>query len=501
MPVQYGGELIHQTKELLTGKYELNKLTSREGSANVALTTAGGMESTFEIPTRPLNLARSVLRFTYTPTTAGAGNYNRIYMDCLSMIKTIELRSRSGQYLCNLQHVGNYTKVIWKPEMKYEKFMALENHGDYNTVDEKKTGCGAMLQKCNVGYIDVGTRPQKAAITNAGTLADLRNAVQTYIGPPPIAARRHDDNAVADNTAGEFSLVDVPYEEAKYFEGGADNDASPVIAVKLPLGMLFGTIFELDKTIGFNEILDMRIVWESTARTSFFGTDAKSISTGAAATVVGATVSNLNLFLAVETDPNVVLGVQQKIMGEGFPFKIEYPIAWKQALNGEQQNYVIKMNRSQGERIRRIYTSVFNSTENKNTSFDNDNRTDSAGGGLQAGKKVKTYYTTLDGTRLQQFDVKTVDNEDYMILKDKLKGSAILNSDVYHYNWFHVDTWDNNRPLCDKDTDGYEVSGLSLDTERRYEFVATTPNQIQNHYTFAILQRSVLVKGVEIMMS
>eukprot|EP00808_Paulinella_micropora_P030304 g71905.t1 len=46
-----------------------------------------------------------------------------------------------------------------------------------------------------------------------------------------------------------------------------------------------------------------------------------------------------------------------------------------------------------------------------------------------------------------------------MLLKDKLKGSAILNSNVYHYNWFHVDTWDNNRPLCDKDTDGYEVSG------------------------------------------
>ncbi len=42
--------------------------------------------------------------------------------------------------------------------------------------------------------------------------------------------------------------------EPKYFSSGAINTATPLINVKIPLGMFYDTFLEIDKTVLFKEI-------------------------------------------------------------------------------------------------------------------------------------------------------------------------------------------------------------------------------------------------------
>lgn len=502
MPTQHGGQLDFSKTDYISASYRLNKLTPRDGSIDITVSTAGGQESNFDLISRPFNLARSILSFTYAPT-AKAANYNKCFMDCLAPIRQIQLLTRGGVYLCDINEVGNITKMIWKPETSMADFLALENH-------DNGSGAGSMLQKCNASttFQPVSDAKRLAALETALTAsalagtsqaniqdgidvakAQVQAALQAWMGQPATNARRHDDALIAAET-GASKFVNVAYNEAKYFSGGAVNTAEPSINVKINLGMLYNTIFALDKTIMFPEILTLRIVWQQTPKIFYYNNDALSTGGGTvAAADTDVKISNLNLFLAVETNPDVIQSIQQKIMSpEGMSFNIDYSYLYKNTVGtpSSSQNVIIRFDRGHGRRIKKIYHSVFNTEESKNTAYDNSNL---------LGSKVQTFYTTMDGARLQEFNVdcQTGKLEDYMYLKPKLEGGVLMNSNVYQYNWVWCDSFDNTRPLWSKDQN--EISGLSLDTERRWEFIATTATIAANHYTFVVTQQEVNVKN------
>src|SRR4051812_30839983 len=103
--------LDYSRHEGVSPSYRMNKISAREGSSSVTITTAGGQVSNFDIPERCVNLSKSVLSFSLTPeATAASVNYMR--MDCLSPIAQIQLFTRAGVMLCDVNELGDYTNMV-----------------------------------------------------------------------------------------------------------------------------------------------------------------------------------------------------------------------------------------------------------------------------------------------------------------------------------------------------------------------------------------------------
>ena len=120
-------QLDYSKHECVKPHYRMTKLTPREGAGNTTVTVSGGQQTHFDIPEHAWNPAKSVLSFTFNPAAGGAANTSHfVPMDSLALIRQIQLYTRSGTMLVDLDHVGTYTKtkVVWKPETELEKFLA-----------------------------------------------------------------------------------------------------------------------------------------------------------------------------------------------------------------------------------------------------------------------------------------------------------------------------------------------------------------------------------------
>src|SRR5690606_32263018 len=145
-------------------------------------------------------------------------------------------------------------------------------------------------------------------------------------------------------------------------------------------------------------------------------------------------------------------------------------------------------NRSDGARIMKIWHSVFLSNDTANNIYNN-----SAIAANHAGdQKVIEFHTELNNDRIQPFEIDTSAFQDYMLLEDKLNGSAVLNASIYQNNWFWVDIFDSQDRLCEE-SNYNELCGLSLNNEVKWDFVSTTAATALTHFTYVNFQRALQV--------
>jgi hypothetical protein len=123
----------------------------------------------------------------------------------------------------------------------------------------------------------------------------------------------------------------------------------------------------------------------------------------------------------------------------------------------------------------------------------------------------------LDNERLQEFNLVCADYDDYMLLKDKLKGSVIQSADMFYYNWFWIEdfTGMEDKTKEPKNSENLEV-GLDLSIERKWDFYAQQVNTVAvgdadtiansvnaansnggqyNHYSFAVTQKMLTISS------
>jgi len=131
--------------------------------------------------------------------------------------------------------------------------------------------------------------------------------------------------------------------------------------------------------------------------------------------------------------------------------------------------------------LKKIYHSLFDPTETLATRFLNTNINKT---------NIVSYYTMIDNERRQQFDVVTANDDDIDYVKDNLEGSLVTaNCDIYRYNWIVLEKFDDNN---DSKFDCVE-SGLSLDVERKWDFVGTTASNNYNHYSFIVTTKTLSI--------
>lgn len=481
MSVEVSQEQDYRKSVKSHAQYKFSRVIAQQGQGSTTngwVSISGGNDAVFEIPQVPINLSQSVLQLTLTPgaTTANLSYYNWIFMDTLSFLSGIQLYTRSGVMICDISNnLQNYLKVVWKSDIKLQEYENFDLLCDA-ALAPGGSGSGRMLRKSN--------------------------------GASSTAADTFSKRPVSFN-ANSTTVEKVPYLENQYIQpGNAASEAvgatSPVITVSLPLSMIKNTIFEMDKTLYFNEVVLCRLIFGQASKFLYNGTSATVPLSGAATTAAAASVSNLNLYIAMERNPELGNVLRSEIQKGSFSIPIPCVNIFKQgAITGTSQSTTVRLNRAHGRRLLKIYHSMFGGSSNTTLEDKNFAYCNAIGANATYNlNDMSSYYTALQNQRLQDWQITLSTFDDWLIQQKRLEGSLVLNSDILRYNFFHLDDFTGSEKSVDKEyLEKNQMVGVPLDIEQRYDWFSnhTTAAKQLNHYDFVITQKLLQITPQGIM--
>jgi hypothetical protein len=427
---QISNELDYKSVEISHGTYALSRVSPQTPLATIPI--GGGVESVFELSSRVMNLGRSILSFTTTPE-ATADKYQYQYLDGCSMIRSLQLYTRQGIYLCDINQLSKYMKMTMRRSHKVN---------DVINWDAAANG-SAFFNGLKPNKGDAVTRPDGSALSSA-------------------------------------------VNEPAYLAVGAFGTATPVLSYQIPLARVVDSIVSMDRDQFYSDSVYLRIVWDSPANFISINTHATNPATaatggpGAFAGTVG--ITNLTLFVAIEQDETISQALINKCKSNTLTYSVPYVYLNKININGAQQNLSTRYNLAHGRVLKRLLWSAFHNIETSSTAFDNSNV---AANGAR-GSKITDYYTMLNNTRTSQFNYDVAAGLDYMTQKESLNGSCVCSSREFYYNRCHVEDFTGLPSVSASETlnvdSGYDLSSGEL----KYDIVAQCANANYNHYIYAV---------------
>lgn len=418
---------------------------------------------TINLPPTVYNLAKSYLLYTVTLPVTTAAAYIWTPQDVISEISHIQYYGQNtGQMMCDLDNLQNYSKIMMKRNTSFEDYLT-------NDASNKLYPSNSLV---NVA----------PAIRNGAATAG-------FIGPQP--SNRN-------------------YVEPAYWNVGALSTAVSY-QVLLPLKNISETIFSLDKNLYFGgQLTYLKLFFGPLSKICYQSSSNANPSAGApigysTSDTTGPAITNLQLMLNVEVDPDISNEIMGRVNSSGISMIIPYPISYKNSNNGNTQNINIQFDVGNGRMLNKIIHSVFNVNESLDTMYDNANNPQGLGS-LQLQKTLQ-YYTQLNSKRLQNItlDCQTAGlYTDYMFHRNQLRGSVLLDRNVYQWNWHHADVFDNYGPAYQQDnlTNNELISGIAMGDQKaltwQFNGQSMTSAQYQ-HYTYAIFSRKLTITatGVE----
>lgn len=308
--------------------YSYNRILPLSGNQQANITTAGGNETLFEIPSKVCNLGESRLEFSMLiPTTTASANLATIatafstyvFKDVVSPIRQLQLYTRSGLYLCDIPYFNNYTKCVRKYFTKLDDYLKYEcNYNSYSStviganpfnennaiagpIPGANSSVGRFLRKNNVVSAEPNIFSSNANSYQAPSFTLNQAANFPYCVNNSNLSIRHDN-----------SLASSDFIEPQYFESSCppqvtgQNGAYPVAVgnnprtppmyfqFSLPFSDIHNTLLSLNKDLYFGgEILILRIVWDNTSHICYSSNQTKLVAEsfdgaiGVAATLPG----------------------------------------------------------------------------------------------------------------------------------------------------------------------------------------------------------------------
>lgn len=434
--------------------YKQSKILPLSGTTTFNVSATGGDETLFELPPKVFNLAKSYLSFTVT--TVNALTHATWYAsDVFPFIRQIQLYTRGGLFLADVNNLDVYTKAVFKTDTKLEDFLTFEKHTASTVIGVG--GWGQMFQPNN-------------NILTANTLGSKY-----------------------DGTAGNVSYLEPAYNISQ-------NDlvaANHSLGIKLDLSMIKNTLFAVDHDLLFDEVIVMRVVWNVPAKYTHDGSSITDPTAGSAPLVGNVTIGALQMYLAIETNQDVVNQIKEKKnSSDGLSILMPYVYGNKVLLAAGSVAVSLRFNRGHGLKLLKIYHQPILGPETIGTTAYLANNAASA--------EITDFYTLLNNQRLQEFNITCANGEDWMLLKDRLKGSCMISRGVYNYNWVWLDDFsgyiapinENIRP----DDDNF-IRGIDLSTEQKWDIFLTQAAANLSHYTFSVTQKMLVINssGIQIM--
>ena len=429
---------------------------SQSGGTNTTITT-GGNDAIFELPAgKVFNFAKSWFQFVYqTGPPAGLGF---TFANFYPYFRQIQVYTRGGLTLMNLVDAHRFSRMTIGVNKKLYDIM----------TDHQIFTAGAGL----VATPDV-------SINDACFRCDTQVA----------------GNTAVTQTAGTAAVYtpSVNYTEPDYFITSSANTHSVLINQIINFYDYQDTLLALDKDLIFNETIVIRFVWNSTANISY---DATSLIVGGVAmnyTGVTNNITSMELHLTVETNQEIVLGLQQKIGSvDGLSVLFDYPWNNISNLGGTQQTVSLRINGQNGLTLKKIYYSIFGTTAAGATTlgladYDIDNTAVLTAPNTWVGKKLASFYTNLNNNRLMQYDYNCGNGDEYKALKYYLIDSIVQSIQQYKYSWVWIEDFSSYDGTQVQNTN--ELSGIDLSrgSEQKWDFIGTTTSATYNHIDTTIV--------------
>lgn len=504
-------QLDYKKYTMVYPQYEMTKVLPLSGG-NTFNINAAGVECIFEFPVKVYNLSRSILYFQIVVLDAnallgGLTIQQWFHANCLGMIRQLQFYSRGNAYAADINELANYTKIVWPVETKQSNFLCHDQALNSAAAIFNNNAAVTTLPVCGNGGFAKFFQP-------------------SYLNLPNLANHRH-DNSLPQLNGFEplhFYCTNVISNNA----GGG----SFVLNCEIPFGMIYNSVFALDRDLFFNEVMTCRIVFHANSRFSFYTPNtatlidptggANSLTSSAVVPNWNITIQNTQIYLATEVNPMIEQMIKEIVMTKGLNILTPFIQTTKAPINPSASSggITIRYNSGHGIRLKKIYWAPFNATERLNTAFDNSNLLPLYGNAIagitncgvgSAGDKIQNFYTQLNNNRNTVYNIDSTNqlgsgSQDYLEMNKFLKGSVLCTSNLYQYNWFWLDDWSEVKQAYQKeyyDTDTENIlEGIDLiNQEQKYDIIFNQLNTNNsavnglNFYVYAICQKMMTINS------
>ncbi len=430
---------------------------------------------TINIPPEVFNLAESYLSFAVYIPQGLANTYTWCHSQAISSISHIQLYSGSGMWIADIDNLQNYLDITLKKELSQNEFLSLDN----------LTG---VSQSNSVVNVVPALRNANVAISNVAALAANQSNIN-YMEPGYL-------------TVGAVS--------------GAGVAGSQELLYQFPLRLIKNSVFSVNKNLYFGQTTYMKIYFGPTSKICYSSTSNASPSAGTKTSYTPLTtatagftlpvINDLQLILAVESNQDLRTKIINQVSSSGLSYLIPYVQAFKNSNSGGSQNISIQLDQGNGRSLMKVYHAPYNSFEDMDCAYDHSNYGYVSGAySIALNQKCQQYYTQLNGKRNQDLtldctDATSTPYSDYMSHRRQLRGSILMNHDIYQYNWFHCDDWTGFNSRQDQDNTGELISGIPMSVAPlTWSFVGTVMRPLLNtfqHYSwFVFIKKLTMAPG------
>ena len=468
LPVELDQSINYRQKVMADSEYKFTKVIQNTGGEDVSITNSQ-LTSTFELPAVAYNLSKSYINFTQTIPHNDDTKFAHAYRDTPPFAR-LELVTRGGQYLMDITNYSNIYQTFGQRTKMIDDF---QGDDDAVLIKQNLANLGATIT-----VPAIPATPSVPAGDPVPEIPEVPAAVVNVAYANPTLAlpeiQKFKTGIAATQAAGTGVVGDV------------------VTQWRISGEQLYNCVMSLDKTVLFNEVLNLRISWNSSAGHGFW-TDTAPVNGTPAEIPAGSPIliGNLAVYLAQESNPMVLNDLVREVSSSGMSVLIPYTHAYKTNLTGGSHAVSIRLSRGHGQSLERVYTGFNTGAEALNTRYD----------AVLAGQ-FQSFYTLLDSKRMQEFDI-SVPNKDYAWMKtqekkDRVVSLALSNDDT---NFAHSDSWCSGLECAKHQKNG----GLDLSVERKYDLYATRDGGVAgtavNYYTAAVCQKQLMISpaGVQVM--
>lgn len=430
-------ELNYSSTEVDMGSYSISKIIQSSGGTDVRIPVTNSPDvSVFQIPASVVNLSKSYLSFVITYPVSDP-LFNKVFCLGTPMIRTIQLVTRQGLFLCDLTYCSMYTNSV-----------APISHSNEEVSAKPVPYNGGVGEGISL---------------NEGIFNNTANNIV-----PPLAY---------STTAR--SSISSPYTGLKHI---VSNDAANVaVSIRwiIPLSIFTDTILSLDKDQYFGgQSVFLNVIWEPSDRQMFTNnTGVNDITTLAGDAAVECLISELYFNVALET--NIVA---QEVARTPKSYSCPFVYSNRLSLTGAGlQSISVRYGRYNGSKLKKIIYSCYNGLTGKGvTSYDHSN--------VGAGK-ITSFYSTMNNHRLQQFNPVLASFEDYALMKPVIKGTPLEKSLAYKQSWVWVEDYTANNIRYN---DSYLDDGFDLNEDVLYNMnIIAYPATALHHYIFGVTTRMI----------
>lgn len=409
--------------------YRFSKITQQAGGETVAISATSNVEVVFDLPAGSVfNLSKSMLRYD-TTIPAGSTGYTAALVNT-PPIQSVALRTRGGKYLCNIENLQHYWKMV-----RYfsEPADAFQNR--------PQVGTAATIANAKLKGVNHYWNPSNALSSTA-----------------PAAVTVH------SNKIGDDGLLVIPA-GLKHYSSAVEWITSGSLAAnamynELKLGDLCFSFFGVDRDFFSAEALQL-VVSVSAWDNWVFGHSAEATLADPLTVPCTPTITNLGLYLALEANPLVKQSIIDKVMSSSLNMLIPYPYLYRTNIGTATSGVITqRLNPGHGRSLLRIMSAESLTTDslNKRANFYNVD-----------GAKTEVFHTELDSIRLQQENMECKKNGDLIHIKHLLGSSALSQSPAEYYtNYVFVDDWSACKDLVSARESDLQPQGMALDREYLY---------------------------------